>query len=158
MASLKTSKAWKELSKHTRYRDKGICYTCLVQHDPREMDAGHFFHRSSMMFFNTIFVRCQCVRCNRFLHGNLGIYARRLTEEIGLKELKRAEVESVKYKKWSPKELKAIEIKYMSKEIQTDDKLIKEKKRKLCPHKMVAYYCGSCMPRKKSKIDKKKEG
>lgn len=106
--TLKKTAAWDWFSKFVRLRDKGRCYTCSKVADYREMDAGHYFHNCSIMFFEEKFVRCQCTGCNRFKHGNLGVYARRLIEEIGLEAFKEAERKSIKFKRWKPREIKEI--------------------------------------------------
>lgn len=160
--TLKKSKAWKEFSKFIRNRDDGKCYTCFRKYDPREMDAGHRYHRSAIMFFDERFVRCQCTFCNRFRHGNLGTYERRLIEELGLKACQKAEKKSHEIKNWKSHELKEIYQKYknlnMSKEIQVDEKELKVKVKKQCIHKGIAgvsCFLASCGYKKpKKKFDK----
>jgi regulator of sigma D len=58
-------------------RDKGICFTC----GNSGTQAGHFCH--SRLDFDEINLNCQCVRCNHFLSGNLGIYALFLDKKYG---------------------------------------------------------------------------
>lgn len=67
-------RAWKIFSEYIRKRDKGKCITCGVVKDWRAMHAGHFVHKNSLDF-NEFNINCQCVRCNKFLNGNLGMYA-----------------------------------------------------------------------------------
>ena len=114
--TLKKTPAWKAFSKYIRQRDKGKCFTCPKRDDPRAMDAGPFFHNCAIMFFDARFVRCQCTGCNRFKHGNLGIYAINLIGEMGMEEFKKAERLSKEYKNWhsasAKKELKVIKEKY----------------------------------------------
>ena len=56
------------------------------------MDAGHYIPMSicgEYLYFDERNVNCQCTSCNRFKHGNLTEYARRLTEQYGLTILKK---------------------------------------------------------------------
>lgn len=50
------------------------------------MDAGHYIPTSicgEYLYFDERNVNCQCTACNRFKHGNLTEYARRLVEKYG---------------------------------------------------------------------------
>ena len=49
------------------------------------MQAGHYKH--NVLDFDEMNVHCQCVRCNKYLHGNGGEYAFRLARHYGLEEL-----------------------------------------------------------------------
>ena len=146
--TLKKTKAWKYLSLYIRQKELR-CFTCGKAGDYREADAGHFFHRSSIMFFDPVFVRRQCTGCNRFKHGNLGIYAINLIGEIGLEAFKEAEKKSHQLKRWSKKELKEIELKYkpMS-EVQLEEEKPKKEKGQ-CEHKIKPPYCAVCHYKKK---------
>lgn len=54
-------KAWTIFSKYVRFiRDKGVCYTCGVKKDPKDMDAGHYKH-SDCLDFDEMNVHCQCL-------------------------------------------------------------------------------------------------
>jgi hypothetical protein len=75
-------KAWDLQSKYIRQAEKGICYTCGVHHEWKEMQAGHYIHKDCLDFDN-VNIHCQCVRCNKHLHGNSGVYAERLIAEYG---------------------------------------------------------------------------
>jgi len=77
------------MSLHVRIRDKGICYTCGVQKEISEMQAGHRHHGKLSLDERNI--HCQCVKCNMYLSGNLGAYERRLIEEYGLEWSKQLE-------------------------------------------------------------------
>ena len=99
-------KAWKIFSEYIRLRDKGVCFTCGVQKDPKEMDAGHFKH--NRLDFDEMNIHCQCTRCNRFLHGNLGEYAIRLMEKYGKSELDSLVFRSNQIKKYTYQDLEEI--------------------------------------------------
>ena len=80
--SLLHKKTWKLYSEYVRRTENGICYTCGVSRHWKDMDAGHYIHLDALDF-DPINIHCQCTRCNRFLHGNLGVYAERLMIEYG---------------------------------------------------------------------------
>jgi len=83
-------KAWLLQSEFIRLRDKGICFTCGARNWDEElgewsikgMQAGHFRH--GVLDFDDDNLKCQCLRCNHFLSGNLAEYSRRLIKERGL--------------------------------------------------------------------------
>jgi hypothetical protein len=69
-------------------RDKGICITCGKQGN----QAGHFCH--SRLDFSHINLNCQCLVCNHFKSGNLGVYAVELDKRYGNGTAKRIILES----------------------------------------------------------------
>lgn len=73
-------KAWTEFSIFIRRRDP-FCITCGA----KTTEAGHFIHQISMLelYFDPTVVNGQCGRCNRWLHGNLGVYAVELDKKYG---------------------------------------------------------------------------
>lgn len=75
------------------------------------MDAGHYIHNK--LDYDHRNLKPQCSRCNRFLHGNLGIYGERLTREnsVSWVELLRRDAQATgnNYKR---AELEEIIIKY----------------------------------------------
>ncbi len=97
-------KAWKLQSMYIRQKEKGKCFTCGDQRDWKEQQAGHFVHRDSVDF-DLRNIHCQCVHCNKWLHGNLINYAIKLERIYGhgiIEELKR---KGDQIKKWKVKEL-----------------------------------------------------
>jgi len=74
--------AWVLMSEFVRRRDRGICFTCGDRRDWKQQQAGHFVHKNSLDFDERN-VNCQCARCNKWLHGNLTVYAMRLMEKYG---------------------------------------------------------------------------
>jgi hypothetical protein len=71
---------WRHFSKWIRNRDQNICYTC----DKPGNEAGHFLHSKGFwVHFDPRVVHCQCPSCNRWKHGNLAEYARRLVAQYG---------------------------------------------------------------------------
>src|SRR3990167_4887339 len=80
-------KVWKVISRYIRY--KGVnsfglqqCFTCLKWLEPKDMDCGHYLH--GKLDFDERNLKPQCSRCNRWLHGNLGKYSKRLVIENGI--------------------------------------------------------------------------
>ena len=72
MISLKglKKKAWATMSEYIRKRDRGQCFTCPVQRNWSQMQAGHFVHSTgrdngnSRIDFEEDNVHCQCPGCN----------------------------------------------------------------------------------------------
>ena len=46
------------------------------------MHAGHFIHGDRMDYVPRN-VNAQCARCNKYLHGNLAVYAVKIDEKYG---------------------------------------------------------------------------
>lgn len=63
------------------------CFTCGKLLHWKDLQAGHYIHGGtdcwSLLDFCFDNLRPQCVRCNKYLNGNLGIYGQRLEAEIG---------------------------------------------------------------------------
>lgn len=74
-------KALKVFRKWIRKRDKK-CITCKGLAE----NCGHFWH--NVLDFDPENNNGQCVRCNKWLSGNLAVYAVRLIEKIGIKKFK----------------------------------------------------------------------
>jgi hypothetical protein len=75
-------KCWDLQSQIIRRLAKGVCYACGVQNDWKLCQAGHFHH--DKLDFDRRNIHCECVRCNKWLSGNLGNYALHLMEDIGI--------------------------------------------------------------------------
>lgn len=75
-------KAWAKQSELIRREEKGVCYSCGEINDWKLCQAGHFHH--DKLDFDRRNIHCQCVRCNKWLSGNLGNYALHLMEDIGI--------------------------------------------------------------------------
>lgn len=80
------NKCWSLWSDKIRKEENYICFTCGKQGDKYNTNAGHFMHGSQDFVRENI--HCQCIHCNKFLSGNLGVYAIRLIEKYGLKKVK----------------------------------------------------------------------
>lgn len=83
-------KAWKAFSDYVRKRDAVgdyvACFTCDTIKHWKEMQAGHFKH--GVLDFDEINIHGQCVRCNKYLSGNLSVYAERLIYRYGVEEFR----------------------------------------------------------------------
>lgn len=96
---------WKLVSEYVRRRDKGVCYTCGDKKDWKDQQCGHYIHKDCLDFEVDFNLRCQCVRCNKWLSGNSGVYAERLIKEIGAEQVGLLRQQSQITKKWSVQEL-----------------------------------------------------
>ena len=72
-------KAWRTFSKWIRNRDPN-CVTC----GGKAENAGHFYH--GVLDFDPMNINSQCVRCNKWLYGNLAIYSNYLLSKYGKKK------------------------------------------------------------------------
>jgi len=97
-------KAWKLHSELVRRVEKGICYTCGNERPWKEQNAGHYIHKDCLDY-DSINVHCQCVKCNNYLSGNLGIYAEKLISEYGADTIAELRVRSNIVKKFNIFEL-----------------------------------------------------
>lgn len=111
-------KTQKVFNKYIRERDRERgCISCGSE----VTEAGHYFsqgHHSSLRF-DEVNVNGQCLRCNRFLHGNLINYRKGLVKRYGEEKIKRMEtlVELRKAWKWSRMELEEIIKKYKTQKV-----------------------------------------
>jgi hypothetical protein len=97
-------KAWEIFSKYVRLRDNFICFTCRVKEKPGQ--AGHYIH--GRLDYDPVNVHHQCVRCNKWLHGNLGIYGEKMTLVYGFDVVQDLRLRSNQIWKPSREELEQI--------------------------------------------------
>lgn len=76
-------RAWSAFSRWVRIKSGGKCFTCENFQPWKEMNASHFIH--GKLDFDEMNINACCVRCNKWLSGNLGEYAIRLIKKYGLK-------------------------------------------------------------------------
>ena len=100
-------KAWKLQSEYIRRLADGICFTCGDKRNWKEQQAGHYIHKDCLDF-DILNINCQCVRCNKWLHGNSGVYAERLIAEYGEGAVNELRVRAEKIKKFTVEELEKI--------------------------------------------------
>ena len=115
-------KLWKLFSEYIRRSSGGVCYTCGVQKDWRELDAGHYEDAGNCglyLLFDERNVHAQCTYCNRFKHGNKTNYALALTEDYGKNILKQLKQDRQKITKDFPYQEKIAEYQQKLHEIET---------------------------------------
>jgi len=99
---------WRIVSPYIRQRDKGKCFTCGDIKPWTKTHAGHFVPADSCSDtqFDEKNVHCQCVRCNKFLSGNLMEYTLRMIDKYGKDCVDDLRKRGHKPKKWKKDELK----------------------------------------------------
>jgi hypothetical protein len=97
-------KLWKLKSEYVRRFEHGICFTCGDTRPWKEQQAGHYIHKDCLDY-DEINIHCQCARCNKWLHGNTGVYAERLIAKYGAEKIELLRQKSQQIKKWSVQEL-----------------------------------------------------
>ena len=91
-----------------RYAVRGwcACVTCGKQVPVEDAHAGHFVRRQHMAVrWNEKNVHPQCVRCNTFLDGNEGEYARFILDTYGRATLDELLAAKNQVRKWTSAEL-----------------------------------------------------
>jgi hypothetical protein len=106
-------KAWKLHSELVRRYEKGICYTCGIKKPWKQQNAGHYIHKDCLDF-DSVNIHCQCVRCNKWLNGNSGIYAERLIAEYGENTIIELRQRSNQVRKFGYQEMEDLIIKYQA--------------------------------------------
>lgn len=87
------SKLKKELDRvfsiFIRQRDKGVCYTCGLKKEWKQMQNGHFVPRQYLATrYSEINCHCQCYACNMLYNGQPSAYAERLKKDYGTEIIK----------------------------------------------------------------------
>ena len=103
-------KLWRLISAHVRERDNWACITCgkVAREDDRAMfNGGHYKPEGQYksVQFDLVNVNAQCRSCNRYHHGQLGLYAEALIKKYGIEEFNALIERSRKTKSWTEKEL-----------------------------------------------------
>lgn len=82
------------------------CVTCGSRHHYKKMDAGHFISVSvDSTRYDETNVHPQCVRCNKYLHGNHHLYREYLLNRYGKEEIEALEKRAKNLKFWKVPEL-----------------------------------------------------
>lgn len=87
------NKCWKLMSFAVRNKENNTCYTCGTT--TGLMNAGHRHHNRLSFDFRNI--HCQCIRCNKWLHGNLGSYERQLIKDHSVKWSEKLEKDALEF-------------------------------------------------------------
>lgn len=74
--------AWDLQSEFIRRSEEGVCFTCGNKREWKAQQAGHFIHRNCLDF-DLRNIHCQCVKCNKYLSGNLIEYTVAMLSEYG---------------------------------------------------------------------------
>lgn len=83
-------------SQYIRQRDDGVCFTCGIKKDWKEMQCGHFYTRGRYPTrWDEMNCNCQCVGCNIFLKGNYINYTRKMIDIYGREAIDTLEVKSL---------------------------------------------------------------
>ena len=138
-------KLWTLFSRYIRQRDKGKCFSCGNIRHWEQQQAGHFRHGT--WDFDERNINCQCVRCNKWLHGNLGTYAVRLIEKYGMEVIREIEKEEP----YRPRAWYLEKITYYSKLLGMKE--VKGKSEQCVLHRRKQ--CTICHRSKKVKVKKK---
>lgn len=112
-------KAWKLISEYVRRQgedDEGLvfCFTCGKKDHWKNMDCGHYIHKNCLDY-DLLNLKTQCTFCNRYKHGNSGVYAERLIAEYGEQAVQELRVRSQQVKKFSVGELEELILTYKQK-------------------------------------------
>jgi len=100
-------KAWKLQSEYIRRRERGVCFTCGDTRDWKEQQAGHYIHKDCLDY-HPINIHCQCVACNKWRHGNSGIYAEKLIKLFGEEKVEKLRELANKNRKFTALELEEL--------------------------------------------------
>lgn len=91
-------KAWKLISLFVRTNGGTVeynnCFTCGARLHYKELQCGHYIHNK--LDYELDNLKPQCVRCNKWLSGNLGIYAEKLIRLIGAKRVEKMRLHAFK--------------------------------------------------------------
>jgi hypothetical protein len=110
---------WRNFSKYIRERDKNTCITCGKtgrKDSSGFMHAGHYISRRHQ---NTLFdeknVHAQCMNCNLWGYGNMGVYTLKMIDMYGDGIIKELTKKSQQVKQFTPQELKKLGEEYKNK-------------------------------------------
>lgn len=106
-------KAWDAFSLWIRKRDKWTCITCGKQGIGSFMHAGHYISRRfNATLFDERNVHAQCMNCNRWKYGNIGLYTLKLQEMYGENTIRELAEKSIKIHQFTEEELRGLIKKY----------------------------------------------
>ena len=110
-------RAWNVFSKWIRERDKYTCFTCGKKGKGSFMHSGHYISRKNMAtFFDERNTNAQCMNCNIWGYGNMGVYTLKLQEKYGVGIIKELTKKSREIKQYKEKDYLEIIKKYKGKE------------------------------------------
>lgn len=105
-------KLWDRQSKEIRqsaanFQDLVQCYTCSAWIHWKEAQVGHYWHNK--LDFDKRNLKIQCVHCNHYLRGNLGVYGVRLVRDFGQEWYDELEKDKNRFKGYTFSDLKQLE-------------------------------------------------
>ena len=102
-------KAWVLFSKWIRERDNYTCITCGKKGKGSFIHAGHYISRKHCAtMFDEKNANAQCMNCNIWGYGNMGVYTLKLQEKYGEGIIRELTEKSRQVKQFSVEELKDI--------------------------------------------------
>lgn len=106
----KRNKLWKIVSLYIRTRDSkngyGQCFTCGAIKPIKELDAGHFIPKTSRAIeYDETNIHAQCIKCNRYLSGNIHEYFVKMEQKYGRKVVDELLTHRGETKKWTELEI-----------------------------------------------------
>lgn len=92
-------KAQDNVNRYVRKRDSlngfFICISCQELKPVNQLNSGHYFAKEVKQYravrFDLDNLQSQCIRCNKYLSGNLIPYRKNLIEKIGLERFEKLE-------------------------------------------------------------------
>ena len=97
---------WKVFSKWIRERDNYTCFTCGKIGKESFMHGGHYISRKhNATMFDEKNVNAQCMNCNLWGYGNMGVYTLKLQAKYGEGIIKKLTEKSKIIKQFTEKEL-----------------------------------------------------
>ena len=112
------AKCQRTINRYIRLRDcKGNggtnCISCNVWYEFSKLDAGHFIPiTSSAVRFDEKNINAQCIKCNRYLHGNIRHYQKAMIVKYGKDVIQELESKEFVPYKWTVEELEQLHEKY----------------------------------------------
>ena len=112
------AKCQKTMNRYIRLRDcngeSGTnCISCGIWYEFSKLDAGHFIPTTcSGLRFDERNVNAQCIKCNRYLHGNIRHYQKAMIVKYGEDIIKELEAKEFIPYKWAVEELEELHEKY----------------------------------------------
>lgn len=109
-------------NRYARLRDvkeedgMAYCISCMDYLPYSELDGGHFIPKtSSDIRFDERNINAQCIKCNRFMGGNVRHYLKGMLRKYGQEVVDELESREHLSKKWTLAELLDLEIYYKEK-------------------------------------------
>ena len=94
-------KLWPLVAKLAKDGDNWTCFTCGAKGEGKFIHAGHFISRNHQStYYDLRNIHAQCINCNFWKGGELGIYAQKLIKLLGIKGFDNLVETGQKQKRW----------------------------------------------------------